>query len=204
MGLSDNQEISVTAQLDLGVRFLQGQTHDDDRGVLSMCHTSCRLENAGSLESYLDTVKDWLDANPNEVVTLLITNGDRADMSRFDEAFIASGAKDIVYIPSTSPRWLPMNSWPTLGEFIDSGKRLIVFIGMSSALPDRNIVFHLISHSQTTTQTCRGTRISWTSFCITSRLPLKTPTRTSTSAISTVHRARIPLTDYIWSIITCR
>ncbi|KAL1956892.1 hypothetical protein VTO42DRAFT_6740 [Malbranchea cinnamomea] len=123
-----NQEISVTAQLDLGIRFLQSQTHNDINGTLSMCHTSCALEHAGSLVSYLTTVKTWMDANPDEVVTLLITNGDRVDMSKYDEAFVASGIKAYAYTPPTSPRWLPLNQWPTLQESIDTGKRLIVFV----------------------------------------------------------------------------
>ena len=128
--LSDNQELSVTAQMDMGIRFLQSQTHNDEDGTLSMCHTNCVLRNAGPVASYLETVKEWLDAHPDEVVTLLITNGDRVDMSRFDDAFVASGLKSYAYVPPTSPDWLPMDQWPTLRELIESGKRLIVFIGM--------------------------------------------------------------------------
>lgn len=130
MDLLENQEISVSAQMDMGIRFLQSQTHNDDDDTLSMCHTSCELKHAGSVTSYLTTVKDWLDDHPNEVVTLLITNGDRVNMSRFDDSFVASGIKSYAYVPPTSPDWLPMDSWPTLHELIDSEKRLVVFIGM--------------------------------------------------------------------------
>lgn len=129
---TQNQEISLTAQLDLGIRFLQSQTHDSLNGTLSMCHTDCALENAGSLESYLATVKTWMDANRDEVVTLLVTNGDRVDMSRYDQAFVASGIKPYTYVPPTSPKWLPLERWPTMQELIDSNKRLIVFVGKYS------------------------------------------------------------------------
>lgn len=135
----DNQEISVIAQLDLGIRFLQSQTHNDINGTLSMCHTDCLLKHAGSLESYLLTVKTWMDANRDEVVTLLITNGDRVDMSRYDEAFVASGIKNYTYVPPTAPKWLPLNRWPTMKELIDSNKRLIVFVGTYP---------HVMSHHQ--------------------------------------------------------
>lgn len=68
---SQNQLISVTDQLNLGVRFLQSQTHDRD-GTIEMCHTSCIELDAGTLTNYLTPIKTWMDANPNEVVTLLM------------------------------------------------------------------------------------------------------------------------------------
>ncbi|ODH46804.1 hypothetical protein GX48_07103 [Paracoccidioides brasiliensis] len=123
-----NQEISVINQLNLGIRYLQGQTHLNARGKLRMCHTSCFLENAGGLDAYLKKVKSWLDDNPDEVVTLLITNGDVLDVSRFDEAFAKSGIVPYVFVPPSSPHRLNMDAWPTLGQMIRSGKRLVVFL----------------------------------------------------------------------------
>lgn len=124
-----NQEISVTGQLNLGIRFLQGQTHLDINEELHMCHTSCVLEDAGTLESYLGTIKSFLDANPEEVITLLITNGDRLDVGKFDDAFKASKINDYIYVPKSNPKALPLDAWPTLGELVSSNKRLIVFLG---------------------------------------------------------------------------
>lgn len=68
---SQNQLLSVKNQLGLGVRFLQAQTHDLD-GTIEMCHTSCELLDQGSLTDYLKPIKAFMDANPNEVVTLLL------------------------------------------------------------------------------------------------------------------------------------
>ncbi|KAK2790355.1 hypothetical protein FQN52_005623 [Onygenales sp. PD_12] len=123
-----NQEISVPGQLNVGIRYLQGQTHLNVWGRLRMCHTSCFLESAGGLDAYLRKVKSWLDDNPYEVVTLLVTNGDRLDISRFDEAFVHSGIIPYAYIPPTTPSPLPMDAWPTLQQMIESGKRLVVFL----------------------------------------------------------------------------
>ncbi|OAX83382.1 hypothetical protein ACJ72_02257 [Emergomyces africanus] len=123
-----NQEISVVSQLNLGIRYLQGQTHLNARGKLRMCHTSCFLENAGGLDAYLRKVKSWLDDNPDEVVTLLVTNGDRLDISRFDEAFRNSGIVPYAFVPPSSPHKLAMDEWPTLQQMIQSGKRLVVFL----------------------------------------------------------------------------
>lgn len=68
---SQNQLLSVADQLGLGVRFLQAQTHDLD-GTIEMCHTSCVELDQGSLTDYLKPIKTFMDANPNEVVTLLL------------------------------------------------------------------------------------------------------------------------------------
>jgi hypothetical protein len=128
-GLSDNQNINITAQLELGIRFLQGQTHKSG-DTIEMCHTSCILEDAGSLDDFLGSVKTWLDSNPNEVVTLLVTNGDNLDISEFSSVFNSSGILPYVYTPPTSPGVLPMDQWPTLQGLIDNGTRVVAFLGM--------------------------------------------------------------------------
>ena len=129
----DNQNINITAQLDMGIRFLQAQTHKNlldeviNETVLELCHTSCLLKDAGTLEAYLVTVKDWLDANPNEVVTLLLTNGDSVDITVFGDTFSSAGIDTYAFVPSSNP--LSINDWPTLGDLISSGKRLVAFLG---------------------------------------------------------------------------
>ena len=122
-----NQEKSVSDQLNAGIRFLQAQTHNL-AGQLSMCHTSCLELYAGSLTNYLQPIKTWLDANPNEVISLLLVNGDNVDVSHFDSAFASTGLKNYAYIPSSSPADLAISAWPTLGSMISTGKRLVVFI----------------------------------------------------------------------------
>lgn len=129
-GLSDNQDISITAQLNMGIRFLQGQTHYF-LDQLMMCHTSCLLEDAGTLENFLSEIKTWLDSNPNEVVTLLVTNGDSVGIGNFSAAFESSGIEQYAYVPSTSPGVLPIGDWPTLQELINQGKRVVAFLGTS-------------------------------------------------------------------------
>ncbi|KAJ5502913.1 hypothetical protein N7463_005787 [Penicillium fimorum] len=126
--LQQNQNIDIKAQLDMGIRYLQAQTHHSiiDKNVIELCHTSCLLEDAGPLKSFLTTIKDWLDANPNEVVTLLLTNGDSVSITEFGDTFSSSGISNYAYIPSENP--LPIADWPTLGDMISSGKRLVVFL----------------------------------------------------------------------------
>lgn len=122
---ADNQYIPVIDQLNLGVRFLQAQTHAQDGGI-EMCHTSCLELDAGSLSSYLSPIKTWLDGNPNEVLTLLLTNGDAVPVSQYGSVFAALGLDRYAYAPGTT---LGMDQWPTLQSMIDAGKRLVVFMG---------------------------------------------------------------------------
>lgn len=126
-----NQYVSVTEQLDLGVRFLQAQTQEDD-GNIQLCHTYCWQLDAGPLVDYLTNVKTWMDDNTDDVVTLLLTNGDEMPVSQFDEAFASSGLKDLVFHPKGT---VAKDDWPTLQQLIDDGTRLMVFMG---TLPRRS------------------------------------------------------------------
>jgi hypothetical protein len=130
---TENQHWSVATQLNNGVRFLQAQTHVLN-GALELCHTSCLEEDAGSLKNYLSTVKSFLDTNPNEVVTLLLVNGDFQSPTLFDSTFKDVGLHTYAFVPSTSPNTLPIDSWPTLGEMISAGQRLVVFLGIVTPL----------------------------------------------------------------------
>lgn len=123
--LPDNQYIPVTDQLNFGIRFLQAQTHKKDGGI-EMCHTSCLELDVGSLSSYLSPIKTWLDGNRNEVLTLLLTNGDAIPVSQFGSVFAALGLDEYAYAPGAN---LAMDQWPTLQSMIDAGKRLVVFMG---------------------------------------------------------------------------
>lgn len=125
---TQNQFISVAKQLSLGVRFLQAQSHDKD-GVIELCHTTCLEEDAGTLATYLATIKTFLDDNADEVVTLLLTNGDSIAIADYGTIFESAGLDTYAYAPSGTPA---LADWPTLGTLISSGKRLIVFMGVFS------------------------------------------------------------------------
>jgi len=135
---TDNQYESLTAQLNAGIRFLQGQTHLKN-GALEMCHTTCTEKDAGTLVSYLTTITQWMAANPNEVITLLLTNGDSAAVSLFGAAMQSSGLSAYAYTP---PSQLAMSDWPTLQELIDNDTRLVMFLGIFPGL-SRMFLFNM-------------------------------------------------------------
>ncbi|KAH7930497.1 PLC-like phosphodiesterase [Leucogyrophana mollusca] len=123
--LATNQDYNITQQMNDGIRMLQMQTHNQS-GVIQLCHTSCALYNGGPLSTYLGTVKSWLDANPNEVLSMLIVNSDDFPPTAFDAVFKSVGLDTISYAPPSAS--IPATQWPTLGSLIDSGKRLLTFM----------------------------------------------------------------------------
>ncbi|KAF7316279.1 PLC-like phosphodiesterase [Mycena indigotica] len=134
LALSRDQTIDIPSQLNLGVRALQAQSHMKD-GVLHFCHTSCILFDGGSVVNYLKTVKTFLDANPNEVLTLIFTNPEGVSPAKvWKPAFDEAGMTDLAFVPKSIP--VKQSEWPTLGEMIDSGKRVVVFMDANAEGPE--------------------------------------------------------------------
>lgn len=67
-----------------------------------------------------------MDANPNDVVTILLVNSDDATAAQLGAEFTTAGVTDMAYKPastSTAPA-----TWPTLQELINAGTRLMTFV----------------------------------------------------------------------------
>lgn len=120
-----NQQHSLGRALEDGVRALMLDTHTY-RGDAYLCHTDCRFGRR-PLPDAMCAVRSFLDAHPDEVVTLLfestISDEETAD------AIARGGLRR--YIGAT-----PVNGvWPTLRELIASGRRLVVFTETGGAHP---------------------------------------------------------------------
>ncbi|GAA97539.1 uncharacterized protein L969DRAFT_14189 [Mixia osmundae IAM 14324] len=124
-----NQNYNVTVQLDDGIRLLQGQGHALN-GSLHLCHTSCTLFDGGTAQAYLSEVKSWLDANPNEVITILMTNPETLSPAVWGQAYAAAGLDTVSYTPPTFP--LPKSQWPTLQELISNNTRVVNFLDFNA------------------------------------------------------------------------
>jgi len=109
----------------LTLTSVQGETHHVNNSIYS-CHTSCDYLNAGPYSSLLTTVREWLDANPYDVVTLLIVNSDYVSPTLYEPAFNTSGMLKYVYRPPKIP--MALDDWPTLSELILANTRVIVFM----------------------------------------------------------------------------
>lgn len=127
--LAANQDYGVTQQLTDGVRLLQNQVHNQN-GTLELCHTSCLLYDGGSLASYLTKVKTFVDANPNEVVSLLLVNIDDQPPSAFAAVYESVGLDQLSWSPPAAI--VATNAWPTLGSMVDSNKRVVTFMDNSA------------------------------------------------------------------------
>lgn len=120
-----NQAKPVEDQLADGIRILQLQTHKNN-GAIHLCHTACNFLDDGPLEDYLAKVNTWAQANPNEVVTVLVTNPELTDPSEFGAAFEKAGLAQRAYKPQSPTMAFP--DWPTLGSLIDAGTNVVVFM----------------------------------------------------------------------------
>ncbi|CAN9424448.1 unnamed protein product [Alternaria sp. RS040] len=130
---SGNHYYNTTTQLDAGVRLLSGQVHKANgtgNDAWHLCHSSCDLLDAGTLESWLSEIKTWMDANTNDVVTLLLVNSDNASPADLGGVFSSSGLDKIAYSPpslTTTPQ-----TWPTLDTLIGNNTRLMSFVASLS------------------------------------------------------------------------
>ncbi|KAI9841794.1 MAG: hypothetical protein M1837_000388 [Sclerophora amabilis] len=123
--LASNQEVDVTAQLNDGIRMVQGAAHLRN-GTLRYCHTSCNILDAGPMTDHLTKVYDWMSRNPYDVVTILIGNRDNIDVEEFAAPIRDSGLLEYAYTPPKVP--MGIDDWPTLGSMIRAGKRAVIFM----------------------------------------------------------------------------
>jgi len=126
---SGNHYYNTTVQLDAGVRLLSAQVHKTNESgaeAWHLCHSSCNLLDAGSLGSWLSEIKTWMDANPNDVVTVLLVNSDNATPADLGPIFSTSGIDKLAYTPPSTTT-LP-KQWPTLDTLIGNNTRLMTFV----------------------------------------------------------------------------
>jgi len=123
--VSSNQDYNVTQQLNDGVRLLQVQALQQPDGV-HLCHTSCTLKDGGLAVNYFTTVKNWVDANPNDVVSILIVNVNNLPSTQWQLIYQSAKLDTVSFSPSKSS--LNASEWPTLGSMIDSGKHVVSFM----------------------------------------------------------------------------
>ncbi|KAL2064527.1 hypothetical protein VTL71DRAFT_3664 [Oculimacula yallundae] len=173
---SGNTFYNATIALSAGIRLLQAQVHDSN-GTLQLCHASCSLIDGGTLENWLAKIKEWMDINPNEVVSILLVNADNFPTADYGTVFEASGISKYGFVPASRSAML---NWPTLRTMIAANKRLVTFVtnlDASSAfpyiLPQFNHMFE--THFEVTSNT---------GFNCTVDRPSRLSSGTGTSAIS--------------------
>ncbi len=120
-----NQNQGLTGQLNGGVRAFMLDVYDQG-GVPTVYHGFSLLGTA-PLTDNLAEIKTFLDANPNEVVTIIFES--YVDANMMETAFTSVGL-----IPYLHTQTLG-NAWPTLQQMINAGNRLVVFSDSDDASP---------------------------------------------------------------------
>ncbi len=126
-----NQTYAMARQLDDGVRCLMLDTWDL-LGTPYLCHGACGPWGERPLVDGLQEIAAWMEAHPDEVVTLIL------------EAYIDEDETLQALVDAGLDRWLlhrpdPTAPWPTLGQLLDAGERLVVFTDD----PDASADWHL-------------------------------------------------------------
>jgi len=97
---------------------------------IRLCHTSCDLLDVGTLESYLRTVRGWLDTHPYEVIAIMMGNNNgrstRIPISEYVAPFQQAGLTKYIWTPPNLA--LNLTDWPTLSEMISRNRRVVVML----------------------------------------------------------------------------
>lgn len=120
-----NQNISITEQLNLGVRAFMLDIYDLF-GTVTVYHGTFLL-GSQPLSEILQEISDFINNNPNEVITIILEN--YVSSSQIETSFQNAGLLNSLYGHT------PGNEWPSLQELINSGKNIVLFNDQDNALP---------------------------------------------------------------------
>jgi hypothetical protein len=126
-----NQGFPVSQQLQDGVRAFMLDVYLLF-GTPTLFHNQSTTGVLGNepLEDMLVDMKQFLDLNPNEVISIIFECNVTAN--EMDTVFTSSGVKPYVYTQTTG------QTWPTLQSMIDDNKRLVVFSDVDDAGPGQD------------------------------------------------------------------
>ncbi len=114
-----DQTHTMTRQLEDGVRVLHLEiyAYDDDA---YLCHSVCQI-GSKLLVDGLTEIRKFVDAHPREVVTLLMESNNVTT-----DAVAAALEKS--HLSSRLHAQVMGEPWPTLGELLDKGDRVVAFL----------------------------------------------------------------------------
>ena len=95
--------------------------------ALYMCHGLCET-GATSFDDTLADIRAWLATNPDEVMTIFVE--DHVDADDVAKSVLDAGLEDYLYTPVDG------EAFPTLGDMIRSGQRLVVMLESGDGGPE--------------------------------------------------------------------
>ncbi|CAN6300544.1 unnamed protein product [Urochloa humidicola] len=135
----DNQEDTVTDQLNNGVRALMLDTYDF-QGDVWLCHSSGgKCNDFTAFEPALDTFQE-IEAflSPSEIVTIILEDYVHAP-NGLTNVFNASGLLKYWFPVSKMPQ--NGQDWPLVSDMVASNQRLLVFTSISSKQSTEGIAY---------------------------------------------------------------
>jgi hypothetical protein len=152
-----SQSHSIKRQLDNGVRALELDVWywscpkalavaslglDDCNKGLFLCHGGCGTVAGVTyalprqrFSDTLRTVRDWLNGNPKEIVTIFLETGGGdygVNQGLMDAALNEVGGNfySMIYNPERDAQWkLSEKGWPTIKWMVQNNKRLVIYSG---------------------------------------------------------------------------
>lgn len=137
----NNQEVSVTDQLNNGTRGLMLDMYDFENDVW-LCHSlGGNCYNFTAFMPAVNTLKEiqaFLAANPSEIVTIFIEDYVKATKG-LTKVFTAAGLMKYWYPVSAMPK--NGSDWPTVSDMVAKNYRLIVFTSIASKEASEGIAY---------------------------------------------------------------
>jgi hypothetical protein len=110
-----NQVFDIARQLDDGIRGMMLDVTDDG-GNTVLCHGPCGLGSIPHIDA-VAAIGAFLDAKPDEVIVIIYEDSTTSAAIAADWAL--AGHDALLYVHDGG-------AWPTLGEMIDAGTRVVV------------------------------------------------------------------------------
>lgn len=135
------QQDSITSQLNNGVRGLMLDTYDFMNDIW-LCHSfGGKCYNFTAFQPAINVLKEvqaFLEANPTEIVTIIIEDYVTSP-NGLTNVFNAAGLKKYWFPVSRMPK--NGENWPTIDDMIQKNQRLVVFTSKSAKEASEGIAY---------------------------------------------------------------
>ncbi|MCL7048487.1 hypothetical protein MKW94_004877 [Papaver nudicaule] len=136
-----NQQDSITGQLNNGVRGLMLDTYDFNNDIW-LCHSfGEKCYNFTAFQPAINVLKEiqvFLDANPSEIITIFIEDY-VASPQGLTKVFDAAGLRKYWFPVSRMPK--NGGDWPTVDDMVQKNQRLVVFTSKSAKEASEGIAY---------------------------------------------------------------
>ncbi|KAL6348069.1 hypothetical protein AAG906_037798 [Vitis piasezkii] len=136
-----NQQDSITSQLNNGVRGLMLDMYDFDNDIW-LCHSyGGQCYNYTAFQPAINVLKEvqvFLEANPSEIVTIIIEDYVTSPKG-LTNVFNAAGLRKFWFPVSRMPR--NGGDWPTVEDMVEKNQRLVVFTSKAAKQASEGIAY---------------------------------------------------------------